>query len=181
MQELAVILIRAKSHHPLHARAVVPGAIEERHLARCGQVRRVALEIPLRLLTLGGRGQRHDAADARAQALRDALDDAALAGRVSPLEDDDDFKALLPYPLLELYEFYLEPREFGLIHPFGQLLARGFPGVSPPGVGGGALVCVRGSPVVGPGFVCSAHAGSVLCCVVGRLDYERLAMKPRKH
>ena len=117
-------------------------------------MRRVALEIPLRLLTLGGRGQRHDAADARAQALRDALDDAALAGRVSSLEDDDDFKALLPYPLLELYEFYLEPREFGLIDPFGQLPARGFSGVSPPGVGGGATLCALRSPVVCAGFVC---------------------------
>ena len=58
------------------------------------QVRDVALEIPLRALALVRRGQRGDAADARVQPLRDALDDAALAGGVAPLEEHDDLQLL---------------------------------------------------------------------------------------
>ena len=140
MQELAVFLLRAEAHHPLDARAVVPGAVEERHLARGGQVRHIALEIPLRLLALGGCCERHDAADPRIEPQGDALDDAALAGRVAPLEDDDHFQALVLDPLLELHEFFLEPRELGLVDLLGQFPARGFPGVSRAGVGGRAVL-----------------------------------------
>ena len=45
-------------------------------------------------LALGRRGQRRDAADARIEALRDALDDAALACGVATFEEDDDLELL---------------------------------------------------------------------------------------
>ena len=46
----------------------------------------IALEIPLRALAVVGRGQGGHAAHARVQALGDALDHAALAGRIAALE-----------------------------------------------------------------------------------------------
>ena len=52
--ELQVLQRRTEAHDPLDAGAVVPGAVEEDHLAGGGQVLDVALEIPLALL-LGGR------------------------------------------------------------------------------------------------------------------------------
>ena len=64
-QELLVLLVGAEAHHALHAGAVVPTAVEQHHLARRGQLRHVALEVPLRLLALGRRAQGHHATDAR--------------------------------------------------------------------------------------------------------------------
>jgi hypothetical protein len=47
------LLLGAEAHHPLDAGAVVPGAVEQHDLAAGGQVRHVALEVPLGLLALG--------------------------------------------------------------------------------------------------------------------------------
>ncbi len=52
--------------------------------------------------------QRNDSEHARADALADGLDDAALARRVAPLEDDDDARALRLDPLLERAQLGLE-------------------------------------------------------------------------
>jgi hypothetical protein len=71
----------------------------------------VALEIPLRAFAVRRRGQSHGAHDAGVQALRDALDDAALAGAVAPLEDDDDLFAAMRDPVLQLDEFGLKLEE----------------------------------------------------------------------
>src|SRR5262249_11494555 len=89
-QELVVFLLGAEPHDALDAGAVVPAAIEEDDLAARRQVRDIALEIPLPALLLGRRAERHDAADAGIEALGDALDDAALAGRIAALEEHDD-------------------------------------------------------------------------------------------
>jgi len=48
----------------------------------------------LAALAFRRRAERDDAADARVQALGDALDDPAFAGRVAALEDDGDLEAL---------------------------------------------------------------------------------------
>ncbi len=61
-EELLVPLLAAEAHHPLDAGAVVPAAVEQHDLAGGGQVRHVALEVPLRALALVGRRQRHHAA-----------------------------------------------------------------------------------------------------------------------
>jgi len=58
------------------------------------------LKIPLATFPLRRCAKRHDAADARVQALGDALDDPAFAGRVAALEDDHDLEALQPDPFL---------------------------------------------------------------------------------
>ena len=93
----------AEAHHVLDAGAVVPAAVEDHDLARGREVLDVALHVHLRLLAVRGRGQRHEAEDARADALGDGLDRAALAGRVAALEDDDDAQALVLDPLLQVH------------------------------------------------------------------------------
>src|SRR5262249_10226460 len=50
-------------------------------------------------------------ADTRVEACGDALNDAALAGRVAALEDDDDLEALQTHPLLQLDEIELQANE----------------------------------------------------------------------
>ena len=110
-EELLVLLVGAEAHHVLDAGAVVPAAIEQHDLAGRRQVRHVALEVPLRALAVVGRGQRHHAADARVEPLRDALDGATLAGRVAALEQDDH---LLPggrHPVLQLDQLALQAEQ----------------------------------------------------------------------
>jgi hypothetical protein len=131
-EELLDVLLGAEAHHALDARAVVPAAIEEDDLAGGRQVRHISLEIPLRALALARRRQRHDAADARIEALRDPLDDAALAGGVAPFEDDDDLELPVDHPVLQLHQLPLQPKQlleievpidgllFGAVGPFIQ-------------------------------------------------------------
>ena len=109
------LLKRAEFHHPLDAGAVVPAAIEDHDFARGRQMPHVALNIHLRLLALGRRRQRDDAIDARADALGDRLDDAALAGAVAAFEQDHDFQSLGDDPELQLDQFTMQPGEFALV------------------------------------------------------------------
>ena len=115
----------AEAHDPLDAGAVVPGAVEDHDLAGRRQVRHVALEIHLRLLPLGRRRQGDDAEDPRADALDDALDHAALAGRVAALEDDDDPRARLLHPGLQVRDLDLQPGELLLVGAVAGLLRLG--------------------------------------------------------
>jgi hypothetical protein len=62
-------------------------------------------------LALRRRRQRGDPPDARARALGDALDDAALARRVATLEDDDDPQSLGLDVLLQQHELALQADE----------------------------------------------------------------------
>ena len=89
------LILGAEAHDALDAGAVVPAAVEQDDFAARRQVLDVALEIPLAALHLARFLERHDAGAARVQVLHEALDRAALAGRVAPLEDDDD---ALPAP-----------------------------------------------------------------------------------
>ena len=104
LQELLDLLLGAEAHHALDAGAVVPAAVEDHDLAGGGQVRQVALHVHLALLALGRRGQRDDAEHARAHALGDRLDGAALAGAVAAFEDDADLEPFVLDPLLQLDE-----------------------------------------------------------------------------
>jgi len=106
--ELLVLGVGAEAHDSLDAGAVVPAAVEEDHLAGRGQMRHVALEIPLRLLALGRCGQGHDPSDAGVEALRDALDGSTLAGGITTLEQDHQFLPRFPDPRLELEKFDLQ-------------------------------------------------------------------------
>src|SRR5262249_12975646 len=81
----------------------------------------VALHEELALLALGRRGQRLDAERARAHPLGDRLDDAALAGGVASLEDQDDARAGGLRPFLQVAELDLQLLElrqvFLVLHP----------------------------------------------------------------
>ena len=71
----------------------------------------VALEIPLGLLTIGRCWQRYNAADARVHALHDALDDAALAGAVTPFKHDHNLLPMMLQPILQLDQFALQAEQ----------------------------------------------------------------------
>ncbi|MCY1312894.1 hypothetical protein D9M70_633630 [compost metagenome] len=71
-------------------------------------MRHVALEIPLRLFAVGGCRQRDDAHDTRIEPLGDALDDAALAGGVTSLEDHHHFFLVVDHPVLQLDQLRLQ-------------------------------------------------------------------------
>src|SRR5262249_39753474 len=123
-QELLVLLVGAEAHDAFDPGAVVPAAIEEDHFTPGWQMRNIALEIPLPTLLLGGRAERDYAADARVEARGDALNDAALAGRIPALEDDDDLEALQAHPLLQLDEFELQANELIGVFVIGRRLPR---------------------------------------------------------
>ena len=105
--ELLVLLLGAKAHHPLDARPVVPRAVEQDDLPSGGQVRDVALEVPLGLLALGRRRERHNAADARVRPLGDPLDHPPRGG-IPPFEDHDHLQALGLDVLLHDHELALK-------------------------------------------------------------------------
>ncbi len=110
-EEVLVFLRRAEAHHVLDAGAVVPAAVEQHDLAAGRQVRHVALEVPLRALAIVRCRQRHHAADARIEPLGDALDGAALARRVAPLEQDHHLLLRGGHPVLQLHQLRLQPEE----------------------------------------------------------------------
>ena len=62
--------------------------VEQRNLALGREIRDVTLEVPLALLALGRLVQRDNLSAARIQMLSEALDRAALAGRITALEQD---------------------------------------------------------------------------------------------
>ena len=110
-EELLVLLVGAEPHHPLHAGAVVPAAVEQHHLARSGQVRGIALEVPLGAFAVVGRGQCGHPAHPRVEPLGDPLDDAALAGSIAALEQDHHLVARGDHPVLQLDQFTLQPEQ----------------------------------------------------------------------
>ena len=79
---------------------------------KCGDV---ALDVHLRLLALGRRGQRDDAEHARAHPLGDRLDRAALAGGVAALEHDADLGARRLDPLLHRDQLAVQRAQLGLV------------------------------------------------------------------
>jgi len=87
-EKLLVLGGRAEAHHFLNARTVVPTAVEENDFTRSGQMRHIALEVPLRPLAVIGGRQRHDPGHARIEPLSDPLDHAALTRRIAAFEQN---------------------------------------------------------------------------------------------
>ncbi len=77
----------------------------------------VALEIPLAALALARSGEGGDPADPRVEALGDAVDDAALAGGIAPLEQDHDLELVGVDPVLEPDQLVLEAQELAEVEP----------------------------------------------------------------
>ena len=110
-EKLFVLVVRAKAHHPLHTRAVVPAAVKQHDLARRWQVRHIALKVPLRALAVVGRWQCGHTRHTRVQPLGDALDDAALASRIAPFKQNHHLLAAVLHPVLQLDEFALQAKQ----------------------------------------------------------------------
>ena len=125
LQEALGGLLGAVAHDALDAGAVVPAAVEDQDLAGGGQLLDVALHVDLGLLPVGGRRQRDDAEDPRADPLGQPLDHAALAGGVAALEDDDDAGAGLLHPGLQVGDLDLQAGEFLLVGLVAGLLRLG--------------------------------------------------------
>ncbi len=62
-QEVLGLIRSAETHHPLHARMVVPAAVEEDQLAGCGEMLQVTLDVQLGLLAFSGNGKCRDSED----------------------------------------------------------------------------------------------------------------------
>jgi len=68
----------------------------------------VALEIPLSALDLAGLVERHHSRAARVEVFHEAFDRTALAGRIAPLEQNDDPLARLLDPGLQFQQLDLQ-------------------------------------------------------------------------
>jgi hypothetical protein len=88
-QETPVLLLGAEAHDVLHPGAVVPAPVEDDDFPRGGKMRKIALQVHLRLLAVRRRGQRDHAKHPGAHPLRDGADRTPLAGGIPTLEDDD--------------------------------------------------------------------------------------------
>ncbi|CDF82983.1 hypothetical secreted protein [Pseudomonas knackmussii B13] len=120
-EELLVLLVAAKAHHPLDPGAVVPAAVEQHDLPRRRQVRDVALEVPLGLFAVVRRGQRGDPAHARVEALGDALDHTPLARRVAAFEKNHHLVPALHHPALQLHQLALQAEQLAEVAAPGVL------------------------------------------------------------
>src|SRR5271166_339522 len=114
-EKLLVLLLGAEPHHMLDTGAVVPATVEDDDLPACRQMFDVALGIDLRLLPLRGSRQSHQPEDTRAHSLQNTFDDAALAGGVAALENDDDARSGLLDPVLQLDEIDLQLKKLSFV------------------------------------------------------------------
>src|SRR5215204_1347322 len=85
LEEPSCLLRCAEAHDALDTCPVVPASVEDHDLPGRREMLQIALDVHLRLLALGRSGECHDLEDARADALGDPLDRAALARRVPAL------------------------------------------------------------------------------------------------
>ena len=102
----------AKPHDVFDAGAVVPAAIEDDDLPGRRKALDVALNVYLRLFTVGRRRQRNDAKHARAHALCNRFDGSPLAGAIAPFKHKHDPPAFRFDPFLEMTKFRLQPAHF---------------------------------------------------------------------
>ncbi len=115
LEEQRRFLFAAEAHHPLDARAVVPGAVKQDHGAPGRQMRHIALEVPLAALDVRRLGERDRLGMARVQVLHEAVDGAVLTGGVAPLEQDDDALPLGLDPALHLEQLDLQRLQLGAV------------------------------------------------------------------
>ena len=114
-QECGDLRIAGEPHHLLDAGAVVPAAVEQHDLAGGGQVRRVALEVPLGGFALGRLRQRRDPALARIEVAADGIDRAALAGGVAAFEHHHQSTPGVQQPARRVRQLDLHRFQQGLV------------------------------------------------------------------
>ncbi len=182
-QEILILLLAAELHHVLDAGAVVPASIEDDDLARCREMRDVALHVHLRLLAVRRRGQRDVTEYARADSFGERADRPTLSGGVAPLEDDDDPVALVLDPLLQEAQLTLKLaqllRVLLVLHPTGcgahaRDLIHSQDEVAGRFRNPAAGICcgILSSPPVRDASVCAQLAGATNhCCVVAPVSF----------
>ncbi len=111
-EESRVLFRSAKAHHVFDSSAVVPTAIKDDDLARCGKMGHVTLKVHLRLLAIGRRGQGHHSEHARADSLGDRSDRASLAGGIPAFKHNNDPQSLVLDPVLQFTKFLLQFAQF---------------------------------------------------------------------
>ena len=102
VQETFGLILRAKTHYPFDASAIVPTAIENHDFSRGRKVLQISLNVHLRLFALRRSGHGNNAKNAWADSLCDGLDNTAFAGAIASLEDNTDLLAVALHPFLEL-------------------------------------------------------------------------------
>src|SRR3990170_3184167 len=80
----------------------------------------ITLKVPLRFFPFRGCGQRNYITDPGVHVLDNTFDDPTLTGGITTLKYNHNFKPFLPYPFLELDQFYLKPKQFFLVKLFRQ-------------------------------------------------------------
>ena len=106
-EKLPVLFFGTKTHHVLNTGAVVPAPVEDGDFTSGGEFFNVALRMELCLLPLGWRREGGHAEDSRADALHDALDEAAFSGSVSSFENDHNAGVGRLDPVLQLDQLNL--------------------------------------------------------------------------
>ncbi|CKT06940.1 Uncharacterised protein [Mycobacterium tuberculosis] len=81
----------------------------------------ITLVVPLTPLAIRRRGQCRDTSHSRVEVLGDPFDGATLTSSVTAFEDDHQTRTRMPGPLLQLHEFCLQPKQFGLVDGIGDL------------------------------------------------------------
>ena len=112
----------AEAEHGLDARAIVPGAVENRDLAGGWHHREITLEVPLPRFRLGWTRQRDHMGGARVEMRGEPVDRAALAGGVAALEDDHDALAVLLHAGEHVNEFDLKSAQLLVISLAAELV-----------------------------------------------------------
>jgi len=85
-----VLFLATKAHHVFNTGAVIPAAVEDDDFTSGGELFKVTLNMELRLLSFGWRGEGSHAKNSRADALHNALNDATLAGSVPSFKKNDN-------------------------------------------------------------------------------------------
>jgi hypothetical protein len=98
---MLVLIVGAEAHYSLDPSPIVPRAVEEDDLARCWEMRDVALDIDLGFLAVGGGRQGHVPEDTRARACGDSADHTPLTRGVPALENHNDARPLVFDPSLQ--------------------------------------------------------------------------------
>src|SRR6476660_3249998 len=102
-----MLCLRAEAQHVLDARPVIPAAVEDDNFARGRGMPKVALHVALCLLSVGRRWYCDYAEHSVADAIRDRLNHAALAGGVASFEDHNHPFTMFLNPLLQGAQLYL--------------------------------------------------------------------------
>ena len=110
-----VLFFRAEAHNRFNNGAVVPGTVKEDHFTGRGQMRYVALEVPLTFFGFRWFRKCGDSGTSGIEMLGKALDGAPFAGCIATFKNNDELLAFLLDPRLKFQEFNLQTAELFVV------------------------------------------------------------------